>query len=150
MADIGIAKDCAKELAEYLQKTMRDNQRLHIVAHSLGNRIAVEMLQLLQARPKTIEVGNYVLMAGAVPMDLVDQGSRLNAGATMPHHNRVLFSRHDHVLHFAFPPGEFLSGDDFHANAVGRFGGPIAVYGDTKQFDYCHSQYWHEDPAARE
>lgn len=83
---------------------------LTIVAHSLGCRVALELLLRLNAlkQQRTLRVPLVVLMAPAVPRYAVTSGGSLHASLALA--DRVLLYRslNDRVLHYVFRPGQSL------------------------------------------
>jgi len=119
------APRAAKELANLLWR-MPNLERVEIIAHSLGCRVALETLLLLRKRTLPL-VGRVVLMAAAVPSEMLERGGRffdlLMELAAERTGIRVLHSRKDAILHHAFPPGQSLAGGREASNrALGRFG----------------------------
>ena len=159
-AQIRTAIDSAEQLFNYLQARTGPNGApilISIVAHSLGNRVALEFLQRVAsaAPPRRVIVDSIVLMAAAVPVGKVDSNDPLRRGATSAAHSSILFSTGDKVLHWAFPPGETAAGDGFFPTAIGREGGPSRTWQAThamsdngKQYD--HSNYWCGTSSATE
>jgi hypothetical protein len=154
--EIGPAQGSAQLLAEYLADVPGPNGGMidvYLIAHSLGNRVAMELLQIFSAGelPGHVNVKGACLMAAAVPVSKVDAGGDLHSAATFTRFF-VLFSPGDGVLHFAFPPGETAAGDAFFPTAVGRFGQPLnqwankqlMTYG-AKSDLYGHHDYWKRD-----
>ena len=114
-----------------------------LVCHSLGNRVALELIRVLgpPSGPGSLVQG-LCLMAAAVPVAMVEDLSKLGRAARATR-TRVLFSKSDTTLHWAFPPGETAAGEGFFPQAVGLFGNPIGLWAD--RFDlqpYNHGDYW--------
>jgi pimeloyl-ACP methyl ester carboxylesterase len=152
MQSIGRAKKTADRLAAALTEAARARPalRLSIVAHSMGCRLAMEVLARLAADPRSnVTVERVVLMAAAVPVFSINQGGHLRTPLT---HTRVQllshFSSKDKVLKYAFRIGQSLA-----PGPEGLF--PVALgsrrwvddYGQTRvsQRDAHpagHSDYW--------
>jgi hypothetical protein len=146
-AKMGAARDSGAVLAKFLLGLRGPNDsplQVIIVAHSLGNRVSLEMLTDLLAQSNRTwgRMEGHCLMAAAVMVGMVDSGGRLSAAARSLR-TRTLYSEADKVLHWAFPPGETMAGEGFFPQAVGRFGNPVPVWND--RFDlqpYDHSNYF--------
>jgi pimeloyl-ACP methyl ester carboxylesterase len=119
------AVSAAKELAELLWQ-MPSLERVDFIGHSLGCRVTLETLLLLRTRTLPI-VDRVVLMAAAIPSEMLEPDGKfygllmdLAAEGTSI---RVLHSKQDPVLHYAFPPGQSLAGrKEASSRALGRFG----------------------------
>lgn len=146
-AKMQAAKDSAARLAEFLLALRGPNgspMQIVLIAHSLGNRLSLEMITDLLAQPNRMwgRVEGFVLMAAAVIVGDVDAQGRLSAAAKSLR-TRTLFSEADKVLHWAFPPGETAALEGVFPQAVGRFGSPPSMW--TDQFDlspYDHGNYF--------
>jgi hypothetical protein len=146
-AKMQAARDSAARLAEFLVALRGPNgapMQIVLVAHSLGNRLSLEMITDLLAQPNRTwgRIEGFVLMAAAVIVGDVDVQGRL-APAAKSLRTRTLFSESDKVLHWAFPPGETAAFEGFFPQAVGRFGNPPATWAD--RFDlqpYDHGNYF--------
>src|SRR5205807_5983625 len=146
-AKMQAARDSAARLAEFLLTLRGPNgapMQILLVAHSLGNRLSLEMLTDLLALPNRTwgRIEGFVLMAAAVIVGEVDVQGRLSAAAKSVR-TRTLFSEADKVLHWAFPPGETAALEGFFPQAVGRFGNPTSTW--TDRFDlqpYDHGNYF--------
>jgi len=155
--EMGVVRKSAALLADFLTK-LKGPQGLPIqvivVAHSLGNRLALQMIgNLLQQSNKWGRTEGLCLMAGAVQVGMVEDVNRLGA-AVRASKTRVLFSKDDTVLHWAFPAGETAALEGFFPQAVGRFGNPVTAW--TSKFDlqpYNHGDYFsgkgNDDRSAR-
>jgi len=146
-AKMQAARDSAARLAEFLVSLRGPNgvpMQIMLVAHSLGNRVSLEMITDLLAQSNRAwgRMESYCLMAAAVLVGDVQNKGRLNPAARSLR-TRALFSEADKVLHWAFPPGETAAGAGFFPQAVGRFGNPVAIWND--RFDlqpYDHGNYF--------
>lgn len=116
---------------------------LFVIAHSLGNRLLLELLKNLANRTAArLTVRHVCLMAAAVPVAMVDGGGNLQpaAGST---NTLTLYSTSDWVLEFGFPVGETLAGEGHFPEAVGRDGNPSADWTDREPMNsYGHHDYW--------
>jgi len=145
--ELGPAKASAALLANFLLR-LRGPQdapiQVILVAHSLGNRLALELIKDILDQPHQTwgRIEGVCLMAAAVPVQIVDNNNRL-ARAARAARCRNLFSQSDTILHWAFPPGETFAGDGFFPQAVGLFGNPLSAW--TERFDlqpYNHGDYF--------
>ena len=148
---IGVSRDAARRMDVYLRAMAGPGSApltLSVVAHSLGCRLAAELLECLAQPPAhSVVVDRVVLMAAAVPTDRVDRGEELRGGVDWAGGICALYSEGDPVLRLAFPIGETVGGDGFFPTAVGRHGGPGATWMVTQQMAhggnlYAHSDYW--------
>lgn len=148
-AAVAVARDAAPLLAELLW-SLPNLETVDFIAHSLGCRVALETLQLLNARGYP-RINRVCLMAAAVPAEMVEFGGRfetllrdLQVAGTNIH---VLHSKADLVLMLAFPPGQTLAGEP-STRALGRYGSSPDMPGQgatltEKQIPGAgHSQYW--------
>ena len=151
------AVDAAKDL-DALIATLPNLERVDFIAHSLGARVVLETIELLRKRtlPK---VGRVVLMAPAVPSEMLEPGGRFfdllmqlwAEGIEI----RVLHSLDDKVLHWAFPPGQSLAGrTEASQRALGRYGPSVMMPGWSKTLKGVtiagadHSDYWGDGAAG--
>lgn len=158
--EIKLAVESGKSLARFLATLSGPGGvqvSVLLIAHSLGNRVLLEMLNelanQLQTQPNGVEIAGICLMAAAVPVSKVESGGKLHRVSTAAR-SCVLSSVDDTVLHYAFPPGETASGDAFWPTAVGRYGQPEGQWGTSKPMPgYKHGDYWKKketiDPVAR-
>lgn len=123
---ISHARDAAAHLAAFLGRPAGAGRRVVLVAHSLGCRVALETLRLLDARPDAgaVQVEGTCLLAAAVPVPMCKAGQPF--GSTSLRRRQVaLHSRSDRVLQFAFRIGQSARLDGgLWPEAVGRFGNP--------------------------
>ena len=141
------AKDWVpKGLAEYLESL--DPSGVFFVGHSLGCRVVLETIKRL-ARTNVPVLG-FLLMAGAVPTDLLDEKQDLYAGNGQGKHQYCLFSAEDFVLKACFPPGQILAGEWPEEGglpvATGRVGQPRSMYAARSNTGLGHSGYWDQGP----
>jgi|SRR5215469_830672 len=127
---------------------------LYFIAHSLGNRVVLELLFTLQAMKAAgklssqIQFKGFCMMAAAVPVSMVQSNANLYAAATLSATRRALYSEADTVLHFAFPIGETAAFEGLFPTAIGRFGQPQSDWtAETEMFispghGYNHGDYW--------
>ena len=110
----------ADGLFEYLIRN--PPSELFFVAHSLGCRVALETAKrLLESLRNRTTITGFLLMAGAVPIDILAEFGSLGATARIPKKRYCLYSWLDKVLMMAFPPGQLMAGE------VPLYGAPIAA-----------------------
>jgi pimeloyl-ACP methyl ester carboxylesterase len=114
MGSIKRALKTAGQLADYLAGNIGNLVRIDIVAHSMGCRLATELLRALKDQPTTPQVERIVFMAGAIPTFMLEQ--RSPSRRLRPSYDRVLragarslYSGADMVLALAFPAGQSLA-----------------------------------------
>lgn len=145
------AVKAARELVSLLSR-MPNLEEVSFIGHSLGCRVVLEAASLLQLRTAP-RIASIVLMAAAVPSEMLEQGGKfydlLGELAAQGTTIRILYSRQDSVLHFAFPPGQALAGrDEASARALGRFGptpfmpGYNATLTEREIRGAGHGDYW--------
>lgn len=159
--DVRDALGSARVLAPFLAALVgpgRVPPRLTIVAHSLGCRLALEVLKLFNDRD-AVDVRAVFLMAAALPVDLVQDGAELEAAARKAADRLVLYSPGDNVLRVAFPLGQGLAytmgfEQAPYFDAVGLYGEPAgfapAVRCLRSYFTMTaeHGHYWQDDFVA--
>ena len=127
MGSIRHAVQTADRLADYLAEHARDSARIDIVAHSMGCRLASELLRALIDRPIPPQIERIVFMAGAIPTFMLQH--RTPPRRLRPSYDRVLregarslYSGADMVLSFAFPAGQTLApgAEGFLPTALGH------------------------------
>jgi len=141
--ELELAADSAVALAGVLRGLPRMPQpQIALVCHSMGNRLALDMLNLNASIPCRA----MCLMAAAVAVEMVT-GSvqpdfRSAIGAIEK--KMVLYSTSDGVLGTAFPLGEAMAGEGSGLEAVGLNGNPRELWGDGgRDMDpYGHGDYW--------
>jgi hypothetical protein len=144
--EVPISVKAGQRLAEFLARLAGAAPlTVRFVCHSLGNRVGLECLKHYASLPSAppLRVEGTLLMAAAVLVNMVEDSAALLGAARRTGDSRVLYSSHDSVLHFAFPPGEFAAGEGF-GTAVGRSGEPTpSVWHANQPMDpYGHSDYW--------
>lgn len=153
-AAVGTARDdVAPPLADYL-RSRTDVQTLHVLAHSLGCRVALEAITELARNGGGPPVGKVCLMAAAVPVAMLCPGGRLEPALSHVREMLVLYSPDDPVLAGAFPPGQTAAGagEGFFPEAVGHAGDLPAGVLREQIVGAGHSDYWgHRDnPSVRQ
>lgn len=142
---VSVAKDVAPKIADYL-RSRTGLLTVHLLAHSLGCRVALEVISEL-ARHGGPKVGKVCLMAAAVPTFKLCPGGALFHTLAGVDQLRVLFSPNDTVLAAAFPAGQTLArGDEgFFPAAVGHAGDIPLTPGKVDR-DHIpgagHGDYW--------
>ena len=130
---------------------------IDVIAHSLGCRVALQAIgELLASGPR---VERVCLMAGAVPVEFLQGDGRyepvLRALLAQGTPVRVLHSRADLVLRFAFPPGQAAAFEP-SLQALGLYGPTPGMPGfganisERRIPGAGHSDYWghNDDPSA--
>ncbi len=149
---IKIAQRAAEKIFEHLGGIFGPGGAptvLHVVAHSLGCRLTLELLdKLARGTPgANVIISSVTLMAAAVPVGKVETDGRLRRGVDAADRVCVLHSTGDSVLHWAFPLGQTAGGDGFFPTAIGRFGGPTGLWMRAASMSaegnlYGHGSYW--------
>jgi len=147
----GPARDSGQRLAKFLSSLSGPEGgpvEVHIIAHSLGNRVMVEMLRhALQQAHRTL-FGTLVMMAAAVPVSYVGIVGKFRNALLHARRRIVLYSPWDEVLQKAFPIGQTACAEGWFPEAVGRYGAPAMFWnGIQEMVGYDHSDYW-GGPAA--
>jgi pimeloyl-ACP methyl ester carboxylesterase len=127
---------------------------LFLVTHSLGGRVAMELLRYLHGLKaqlnQRIILRGLLMMAAAVQETRLDVGGDLNDVIRMVNNRHILYSPSDTVLHYAFPLGQTATSNIFPGDheglfpqAVGRFGNPRGVWSLCQgMYKYEHGDYW--------
>ena len=155
--EIGAAKDSAAVFANFLANLAVPGGAtldIYFIAHSLGNRLVLELLTALEDLKSSgrlssqIQFKGFCSMAAAVPVAFAEPSGSLFRAATLSSTRRTLFSESDTVLHFAFPLGESAADEGFFPTAIGRFGQPQSDFtAEAEMFiapghGYNHGDYW--------
>jgi alpha/beta hydrolase family protein DUF900 len=158
-ADIGVAKNSAPPIEAYLRNLpapIGGVIEIFLIAHSLGNRVLLELLNRFAGgnKPAKLQLRGAVMMAAAVPVAKVRFGGPLHYASLLPERRFALHSRSDMVLLLGFPLGEIAGGDALPLpwdwpEAVGRNGNPptnwtlpVAMRRARDNKGYGHSDYW--------
>jgi pimeloyl-ACP methyl ester carboxylesterase len=144
----------AAALADILARAARESghKQVDIVAHSMGCRLALELLRQLRNQ-SDITVGRVVLMAGAVPTFMLEprpdkQKLRDAIDTVLTDAGLSLYSSTDKVLAYAFPLGQTAApgSEGFFPTALGHefWADAVAPVKLTQQEnpDADHSDYW--------
>lgn len=153
MGSIRHAIQTAERLAAYLAEHARDGARIDIVAHSMGCRLANELLLALKDRQPPPHIERIVFMAGAVPTFMLEQRDpprrlRPPYDQVLCEGARSLYSGADSVLSFSFPAGQTLApgAEGFLPTALGhdKWADPTAPFNlDQQPNDGAkHGDYW--------
>ena len=154
--ELGPAKNTAKVFADFIASLPIPAGVLDVyfIAHSLGNRVVLELLSILQQMKAAgrlssqIQFKGFCTMAAAVPVSMAEPNGKLFQAATLSATRRTLFSEADTVLHFAFPIGETAAFEGFFPTAIGRYGQPQSAWtAEAEMFispghGYNHGDYW--------
>ncbi|MFZ0639904.1 MAG: alpha/beta hydrolase [Candidatus Acidiferrales bacterium] len=151
------AQDSAKAFADFLATLPAPaggTLDVYFIAHSLGNRVVLELLSALEnmkaagALSSQMQFKGFCMMAAAVPVSMVESNGPLYQSAILSATRRTLYSEADTVLHFAFPIGETAAREGFFPTAIGRYGQPQSNWtAETEMFispshGYNHGDYW--------
>ena len=153
--EIGAAKNSAAVFADFLANLPAPagaTLDIYFIAHSLGNRLVLELLIALENLKSSghlssqIQFKGFCSMAAAVPVAFAEPSGSLYRAATLSATRRTLYSESDTVLHFAFPLGESAAGEAFFPTAIGRFGQPQSDFtAESEMFIDAHHGYNHGD-----
>jgi pimeloyl-ACP methyl ester carboxylesterase len=146
---IGNARLSGELLARRWLRSRDPEQRVVLVAHSLGCRVALEAVKWILDEGqdfKGARIEAVFLLAAAVPVPLCESNETFSAGiaGSLEH---VFFSRSDRVLQVAFGPGSYLAGEG--GPAVGRGGDPLKRWHGRHDTGLGHGDYWSSDEVAR-
>jgi hypothetical protein len=148
-----IADDAGQLLGPFLDELTADAASVSFSSHSLGARVVLQTVKQMKT-----PIRRVILMAGAINDDCLT--SEFQVAAAKVGEISVLASKHDEVLAWAFPLGNFLSGiiDVGHPwwhDALGRngpqrprpqnFRAPFLIPSGWK---YGHHHYLQVDPDA--
>lgn len=152
-AQIPSAREAAVALRDYIDRRSSGNAQITIIAHSLGCRVVLELLDSYANRPGVVqpEFPLVVLMAAAVPIYFFEDLSRLWRGALLPRHTLVFFSSRDIVLAWPFRIGQTAAGEGLLPKAVGATGRPLGgFWSRVVSAHNDHSGYFHDRNTAIE
>jgi pimeloyl-ACP methyl ester carboxylesterase len=140
--------EVAPLLAQCLLEDPVRPARLHIVGHSMGCRLALELIEQLPRDGGPV-IGRVALMAAAVPTFMLQPGGRFEYALARAEAVCVMSSVDDAVLQLAFPFGQTLAGpwnEGFLPEALGRHGrvpaGAGAQVAQVPIDGAGHSDYW--------
>ncbi len=150
MKSIGRADESAVRLAGALRNAAVGRVRLRvcIVAHSMGCRLTLRLVQELWERggPPGLIVESAVLMAAAVPVGMLEPGGGLRSPLERRPRLEVLslYSDDDWVLKVAFRMGQSAAGDGWFTVALGaqRWNAAPGCVGQVDAPGAGHGDYW--------
>lgn len=132
-------------LAAYLKSA--SPSEIFLIGHSLGCRVVLETVVRLVAPVQRIAITGFLLMAGAVPVDLLLENTAFFLRTRGAGKRYCLFSFVDMVLGLTFPPGQILAGEipRYGApEATGLTGAPAGFYTMQGQTWLSHGGYWQQ------
>jgi pimeloyl-ACP methyl ester carboxylesterase len=146
-----IAPGFAQDLYQAAQA--RKYLKIDIVTHSLGGRLAMELIkELLKIKAGDPSLGGLVInrivmMAGAVPVSYLQDINQMKPALAAFQATASLYSMQDTVLHWAFPAGQTVAGQGFFPVALGRkywVGGDFSTpkVKQTENRGADHGYYW--------
>jgi hypothetical protein len=144
---IETAQTAGRILADYLTDLVQDRPpRITFLGHSLGCRLVLETMSHLAKRwpPECLPL--VILMAAAVPLDLLFAGLPLRIAAEGAGATLVLYSSRDKVLQTAFRLGQTAAWDGgFLPKAVGATGAPRILWSESLETANSHSSYFDDE-----
>jgi pimeloyl-ACP methyl ester carboxylesterase len=154
-SQISSARKAAEALRRYIDERSptRFAPQITLIAHSLGCRVALELLDSYARFPTkgTPEFPLIVLMAAAVPAYFFEDLARLWKGALLPETTLVLFSRRDWILAVPFRAGQTQAGEGVFPEAVGATGRPgVGFWTRVVCTHNGHSGYFEDPQTAAE
>jgi len=127
MQSIGKVKEVAKLFAQdiYNAASARGFLVIDFIAHSLGCRLILETINILLSLQRNekvpgLVIRNVVFMAGAVPVNYLNERGILRDSVEYFKGALSLFSQSDSVLHYGFPIGQTLAREGIFPVALGR------------------------------
>ncbi|MDZ4698399.1 MAG: alpha/beta hydrolase [Rhodothermales bacterium] len=119
------ADDTALELAKFIYTYLRKSTRVSFATHSLGARVALQVIKLL--KPYGYTFAQACLMAAAVDDFSLGDPSQFRDAARGAQRVAVLASRQDLVLRYAYPAGDLFQswrfmGQENSGQALGYHG----------------------------
>lgn len=129
------ANDSAAEIARFTQLLIRPSVKLSFVSHSLGARVVMRTVQLLQHR---YPISQICLMAAAIDDFSLAEPKNYREAVLSANRVTILASEKDKVLRNAYPAGDwlqsFLYADELFGQALGLRGPKATVtYGIPSQ-----------------
>ncbi|MEZ4701448.1 MAG: alpha/beta hydrolase [Rhodothermales bacterium] len=136
------ADDTALELAKFIYTYLRKSTRVSFATHSLGARVALQVVKLLV--PYGYTFNQLCLMAAAVDDYSLGYPSDFRDGVRGTRRVSVLASRQDYVLKLAYPAGDlfqtwFFYREDSWGQALG-YHGPRVRGGNATPQQVLHVQ----------
>jgi hypothetical protein len=147
------ARRAAEAMREYIDQRSGKNPQISIIAHSLGSRVALELLDSYARYPGSVTpyFPVLILMAAALPTYFFEDLAALWQGALLPEKKLILFSERDRVLIGAFRIGQTVAGEGYFPRAVGATGHPpVGFWTDVFETTNNHSGYFADQKTANE
>lgn len=159
-SEIKEAKKSGRMLADFLADPRNTPMQPEfvLVAHSLGCRLVLELLEAIRKKRKKPRIRSIVLMGAAVSVSLVRAGiwwrseGRLRKAGMRIKRRRVLYSETDEALGFIFSIGQTANFIDsgLYPEAMGLHGNPKdfpSHRGDVRT-GIKHGDYWDDNESA--
>ena len=151
---IDVALRAGDRLGEYLAGVRGPGggpMDVHVVAHSLGNRVLMGMLRRVAAVPMVM-VRSATMMAAAIPVGLVTYpGPYFRACCVVPEKTLAMHSIADVILGGIFRAGETRHGEAFLPEAVGWLGHPTEYWSAHRAYNtFGHGDYWEKSGPAEQ
>ncbi len=130
------ADDTARRVVECLETNVGREAVVHIVAHSLGSRVALEACRRLAGRATGVrfQIGAVGVMAAAVVADSLARRDLYNPGVGVADRVGVLSSTADTTLRYAFGVGH-LAGGLFGGGSTGTQRPALGLVGPRPSVD---------------
>ncbi|MGY1698002.1 alpha/beta fold hydrolase [Geodermatophilus sp. SYSU D00814] len=145
----GDAARSGQLLATHLASRTKQHQRVFIVGHSLGCRVALEALKFIRLEHQPYEgarIEGVFLLAPAVPLSFCQPNMDLGTPQNPPTEH-VYYSPRDSALGWVFDRGQRLYGEP--GNALGRSGLPPRMRWHRRVNTLLkHGQYWSSSTIA--
>jgi hypothetical protein len=141
------AKLSAHELAKFIDLYAAKTAELFFVSHSLGARVVMTTIGLLNAKAR--EVSRACLMAPAIDADSLANPEVYRRSTEYARRVAVLSSTEDHVLKLAYPAGDLFQAFAFFDETPGV---ALGLRGPRKHENYGVPENVHNrriDPARR-
>jgi pimeloyl-ACP methyl ester carboxylesterase len=149
------AVEVAEELAKFIGTLSGPGNtqiQITLVAHSLGCRVALEVLaRLAQSNHARVSVAAVFLMAAAVPSGFVEEERCLDGGLSLAGKTYTLFSSQDEALGFVFRAGQGLADwgtEGRGTEAIGLRGRPAYRWSHAIRTLNRHSGYFSDPMTA--
>jgi len=144
------AVEAAQALRQYIDQTSSGQAEITLLAHSLGCRVALELLDSYAILPGAAapQFPVAILMAAAIPTYFFEDLVRLWRGALLPQETVVLFSASDPVLTGAFRAGQTLAREGVFPKAVGATGRPLLGFWTHVVPTRNHHSAYFDDPTT--
>jgi len=152
--NIESAKECARALAEFIVERNSHEEvpcEYVLIAHSLGCRLVVLLLEELSKRNAPLKQFKIFLMAAAIPVGLLAQNSSAWQAVGSVAMSAVLHSPNDGILQTVFRAGE-PAGFWTWPEAVGLYGSPrdgLWTIPPKLMAGFGHNYYWVRSDSAK-